>query len=188
MISKKQILAPLRGFDPVLNPSAQSPELLKPGKYYNLIEDPFLSKIIQNKYISTVEFSVIELLYSFGLRITETLEIQPFNISNTGHIFLTTSKTSEPRIIQPVYSKHFWHSNNLAYLPLSKTYSRFYFYHLFKKLGFYQKYGDNINNSVTHYFRHQLVRNLLKQGFSRESISLFLAHRTFKTLKYYDKD
>ena len=169
------------------SPSAHSLGLYAPYNQPAGTNDSFMFNLIKRKDVSIPEKAVIELLYLYGLRISEVLKILPTDVAPTGQIFIKTSKTGEPRIVVPVEYTNFWANTGRLSLPLSNIYSRFYFYRLFKKLGYYSKYGNNDKYSVTHYFRHELVRNLEANGFDRKAIAQFLAHRGLKSIGYYEK-
>lgn len=171
----------------VLTPPAQSPGML--STRINNIEtnDKFLNRVFSNSLLTMTDKAVIELLYLYGLRVSELLSVLPTDVAESGHILIRGSKGSGNRFILSLYFKDFWQRNLKYSLPLSQYFSRFYFYRLFKKLGFYSKYGNNVNMSVTHYFRHQLVLSLQEQGFSKEMISEFIRHKSTKSIEYYVK-
>jgi hypothetical protein len=113
------------------------------------------------------------------------LRIKPSDVTFMGHIKIKSLKGSNDRIVLPLFFRSFWATAGSGLLPLSNYYSRFYFYRLFKKLGYYSKFGDNKVNSVTHFFRHQLILNLKQQNVPDDVISHFISHRNLKNLDYY---
>lgn len=173
--------------NPAITLPAQTPALCTRRKEPIIIGIPFLDNLNKNKTIGITEKAVIELQFLYGLRIQEVLKIKNSDISPYGQIFINTEKTGEPRVITPLLYANFWLQPVPGALPLIDIYSRFYFYRLYKKLGYYKKYGENERNSVTHYFRHELVQNLQAAGFDDKNISKFLAHRSQKTLQFYAK-
>jgi len=165
--------------------TAHTPVLFQNNNFQFSEIDLFMSEIIRRNDLSVQEKAIIELLYYFGLRISEVLQIKKTDISPMCHILVKGSKGSNNRIVQPVVFRSFWLSATVGDLPLCNIYSRFYFYRLFKKIGFYSKFGTNEKFSVTHFFRHQLVLSFKSAGFPDETITQFIAHRSFRSLEYY---
>ena len=173
--------------NPVPSPSAPTPVLLKNFIQTGSDNNLFITRLDENSELGLADKAVIELLYRYGLRITEVLKIKQTDLFGNNLIQIKTLKTKEVRFISPITYANFWFSVYYYRLPLSSVFTRFYFYRLFKKLGYYKKYGQNENYSVTHFFRHQLVKDLEKQGMEKKDISKYLAHRSEKTLEYYVK-
>ena len=169
----------------VIKPSAQSPVLCKESSFQSLSLDPFMSDVVNTSMLSVSDKAVIELLYYFGLRISEVLNIKKSDITHLCHIMIHASKNSKDRIVQPFIFRQFWLNATPAILPLGDTYSRFYFYRLFRKLGYHYRFGDNKKFSVTHFFRHQLILSFKSAGFSDEVITQFISHKSFDSLTYY---
>jgi site-specific recombinase XerC len=67
------------------------------------------------------------------------------------------------------------------------NYNRFYIYRLFKKLGFTQKFGDNVNFSVTHFFRKSAALEALSMNNDLQDITSILGHKSAKSAHYYNK-
>lgn len=174
---------------PVPNPSAQAATLSQKKSNFLIKKSHFLTNLVTNNGLSQVDKAVIELLYFYGLRISEVLSIKASDVTFMGHIKLKTLKGSEPRFIQSILFPSFWVLSGKSILPLKDTYSRFYFYRLFKKLGYYHRYQGNQNFSVTHFFRHQLANDLKASGYSVSDVQAFLGHKSEKsTLHYYGRD
>jgi site-specific recombinase XerD len=167
------------------NPSEQYTVLLPGGNVDFNKSNTFLSELHVKPGLTVSDKAVIELMYLYGLRISEVINIKASQISPTGHIFVQALKGGKTRIILSLKYQSFWNAARLGLLPLSKIYSRNYYYRLFKKHGYNQKFGDNNNFSVTHYFRHRLVQDLRKHGFSDRAIGAFLAHSSGKSIDHY---
>jgi integrase len=168
-----------------LIPSAQSCRLSHSGTGHATALEQRFHDIVKDKRLSLTDSAVIELLFFYGLRISEVLRIKQYDIKSTGHILIKGLKGSNDRLIQPKYYYEFWLNGAYGFLPLGDTYSRFYYYRLFRRLGIGQKFNGNTNTSVTHYFRHNLVILLKKQGVSEDLLSNYIGHVSKKTLKYY---
>jgi len=146
---------------------------------------PFLTNLNKSASLSIVDKAVIELLFLHGLRISEVLSINYSDVLHDGRIIIHGSKGSQNRLIHSVLFSSFWADGSTGLLPLNSIYSRFYFSRLFKKLGYYKKFGQNQKNSVTHYFRHVFVQELLAQGVPESDISLFIGHNSKRSIRYY---
>lgn len=166
-------------------PGEQSNKLLILGTQTNARFFSFLSNLYQRPDIATTDKAVIELLFLYGLRISEVLNIKATDVTPWGAIVIHTSKTKMTRVVVSPNFGQYWYHILRQSLPLSQIYSRFYYYRLFRKLGYYAQYGNNENFSVTHYFRHEIVRNMEKEGIPREVISHFLAHRAKTSIESY---
>lgn len=134
-----------------------------------------------------LEKAVIRLMEAHGLRISEVLNITPYDIAKNGTIKIKALKGSNNRLL--AYSPEWQYLvKNRQNLPLIKAgYSRFYFYRLFKTLGIYSKIGQRSNNSVTHYFRHKIAADLRQSNFTPEDISLNLGHKKQSNSEHYGK-
>jgi len=166
-------------------PSAQSSILLYPDSDNVPLLDTMFIDMVKGYALTMTDSAVLELLMFYGLRISEVLRIKKNDIKSTGHIIIKGLKGSNDRLIQPKYYYDFWFKNGYGFLPLVDTYSRFYYYRLFKRLGIGQKFNMNSNTSVTHYFRHNLIIELKRQGVPEHMLSSYIGHVSKKTLKYY---
>ena len=89
-------------------------------------------------------------------------------------------------MIYPVHNSKLWITSLRLMLPLGESYSRFYYYRLFKRLGLYEKFNGNVNNSVTHYFRHKLLSSFKSEEIEIETRQNFIGHKSKKSTKYYE--
>ena len=128
---------------------------------------------------------LFELLIFYGLRISEALYFDHTNITNDGLIKIKGLKGSSSRILYIRHNREYLINNYLYSLPLANIYSRFYVYRLFKKLGIYQRFNINSHFSVTHYFRHNLVKHLKDNGYDNKTITNFMGWNSEKTILFY---
>lgn len=171
----------------ILTLPAQSIQLCDPMRRQVSGFSSTMTKVFARNDISHVEKAVIELQYLYALRIQEVLDIDYYDIYPGGQILIKSEKGSNNRIVVPVLFRESWYGKTGMDLPLSRIYNRFYFYRLYKKLGFYAKFKGNENYSVTHFFRHELIEQLQKSGMSTEDIKLFTAHRSEGGIAAYVK-
>lgn len=181
----KKSTAKLLGYKSVPKPSAQTATLSQDFSNKQTPGSFFMYSVLKNPELSRTDKAVIELMYLYGLRISEVLSIKSTDVSTIGHIKIRSKKGSNFRVITSLYFPSYWSLEFRLSLPLSDYYSRFYFYRLFKKMGYYQKLSGHNNFSVTHYFRHRLVTDLKSQGFSLQDIKDFLGHKSIKSTEYY---
>lgn len=165
--------------------SAQSPELCSLNKNFTSDLMRTYTQYYVREDLIPIEKAVIELLMLNGLRISEVLSIKPSDVLPNGYIRINGKKGSNDRLITSNYFRTHWQTSFISLLPLHLYYSRFYFYRLFKKIGIYGRYGSNKYNSVTHYFRHEIVLSMQKSGVDDQLISEFLGHKSSKSLLYY---
>ena len=166
-------------------PSAQSSIMLyRDNDELPVLDTMFIDKV-KGYALTMTDSAVLELLMFYGLRISEVLRIKQYDIKSTGHIIIKGLKGSNDRLVQPKYYYEFWFKSGYGSLPLGEIYSRFYYYRLFKRMGIGQKFNLNSNTSVTHYFRHNLIIELKRQGVPEHMLSSYIGHVSKKTLKYY---
>ena len=173
--SATKLSAQSRGLCSSLNPAID--DIFKEYNKYNIRND-----------LIDIEKAVIELLMLNGLRISEVLNIKPTDVLSNGFISIKGLKNSKDRLVRPVFYGSKWRNNFTGLLPLKIYYSRYYFYRLFKKIGIYAKYGNNVYNSLTHYFRHEIVISMRNSGVDDRAISDFLGHKSMDSLKYYTNE
>lgn len=138
-------------------------------------------------YEFTPEGAIVGLLYSYGLRISEVLNISGTDILSNGTIVIRGSKGSENRLISPVYYPEFFFSLRGSKLKIGDLYSRFFFYRQFKKFGIYAYFGNNKHASVTHSLRHLSVLNLKEMGLQSAEIGKLIGHKSSNSIAYYEK-
>ena len=137
--------------------------------------------------IGNYEKSIIELMYCSGCRVSEVLRIKASDVSQSGLVKITASKGSANRFVHISYSLDFLLSLKAVNGYIFANYNRFYIYRLFKKLGFTQKFGDNVNSSVTHYFRKSAALEALSMNNDLQDIATLLGHKSAKSAHYYNK-
>lgn len=169
--------------------SAQYTKLLQPDNDRSTTINEQVNRLLDKKDLSKYDRVVIELQWLYGLRISSIINLDTSDISNIGALRIKQGKGSEDLII---YSQRF--TDFLLFLKkieVGKIFvsSRFYYYRLYKKLGLYQRFGKNVNMSVTHIFRHNVALDMKTSNIDKKDVKRFLGHKNVKsTEKYYDKD
>lgn len=146
------------------------------------------SSVFANPSIPEFMKAVISLQMEHGLRISEVLNIKKTDISHRGYILIKSLKGSKNRLVSPSFFRQFWFDSPPLTFPLSRLYSRFYFYRWYKKLGLYSTYGTNSTASVTHVFRHELGLHLKNKFNELEVSKSFLGHVSSKSTEAYEQE
>lgn len=173
---------------PVVASSAQTNKLL-----YNNTDNAkritsIVSELFANPNAQLFLKAVVELQFVYGLRISEVLNIERGDVSETGYIRIKGLKNSNSRIVKPIHFLQFWQSSGSHLLPLKNTYSRFFFYRKYKELGLSYRYEGRSNNSVTHLFRHEVVQELQRNFNETSTTQKFIGHKNIKnTIRYENK-
>lgn len=172
---------------PATSPRAQSSTLLQPCTPTTTAGFDMVAFASQWNTLEVFELAVIELMFMWGLRVSEVLQVNTSDISKSGNIRIKALKGSNFRVVRSSLYSSFWLDSDATILPLNAVYSRFYFYRLFKRVGLYGHFGNNCNNSVTHYFRH--LRGLdVQDTFNDWDLTAnALGHKSSKSTLYYGK-
>lgn len=170
------------------SPRAQSATVLQPNEVNNPPSFNMVNFAASNPTLQPFELAVIELLFMWGLRVSEVLQVNCSDISRSGNIRIKALKGSNFRVVRSSLYESFWLGADSSLLPLNSIYSRFYFYRLFKRLGIYGHFGNNCNNSVTHYFRHLRGLDVQNTYEDWELTAQSLGHKSTKSTIYYGKE
>jgi len=171
----------------VINPSAQSLTLCA-TRFKEFPEfDSAYSCFMSNHDKAIGIKAITELIFTWGLRVSEVLNIKGSDILHNGLIRVQGKKGSLDRIIySPSYSEYFKMlrvnggcTGNLC--------SRYYLYREFKKAGLYSLFGANRNYSVTHYARHRLGLMAQDGKHTLGVVKSVLGHKKESSSEYYVK-
>lgn len=176
-----------RGVNPVPIPSAQTTKLLHGSSKQIADITALLSNLLYNDVVPEPVKAVAALMFEHGLRITEVLRIESRDISPSGHIHIKGLKGSNSRVVLASTLRTFWTHSPDYMFPIGNTWSRFYFYRWFKKMGVYKIFGDNKKKSVTHLFRHALALHLKDEFDNTQLTQLYLGHKNIKSTEHYEK-
>jgi integrase len=142
---------------------------------------------ISDSKLPIVLRAVMELQFLHGLRISETLNIGPSDITKNGRIRIKGLKGSHDRFIMASIHMDFWLSTGVHLLPLYKCYSRFWFYREYKKLLIGSCFGNSQVHSVTHYFRHAVALDSQETFDNINDTKMVLGHKNVKSTEKYVK-
>jgi len=176
----------LRRYNSVMTPPAQFTTLCEVPTDVDKLSKRLHSIISPVHPAPIIIKAVVELMYLNSLRISEVLKIKGSDISKIGNIFIHASKGSQDRWTVVSIYREFWLSFRSSPIELGSTYSRFYFYREFKKLGIHFKQKGNKNSSITHAFRHLSVTSQQQQVKNISASARSLGHRSTKSTKHYD--
>lgn len=141
----------------------------------------------QLKMIDITIFYIAVLQFRYGLRISEVLDIKSGDILLNGYINIHSKKKSKDRLI-PIHdlTEFFFRFRNNGVSPFI-NYNRFYIYRIYKQVGISHKFGSRSRNSVTHFFRHNLVKSLKSDSIATETTKNFIGHKSIKSTESYEK-
>lgn len=128
-----------------------------------------------------------EVMISGACRVSEVLDIRPYDITFTGLVNIHSLKHGKDRTISPGNAKDYllYCRNNQLY-PF-QGFNRFYVYREFKRFGMPAIPTGAGKNAVTHIFRHLQVAAIKENGNDRELIANYLGHRSLKSQKNYGR-
>ncbi len=176
-----------RGVKPVPNPSAQTTSPLHGNSKQLADVTALLSNLLCNDVVPEPVKAVAALMFEHGLRISEVLRIEKKDISPSGHIRIKGLKGSHSRVVLAGTLRTFWTNSPDYMFPIGDTYSRFYFYRWFRKMGVYKIFGDNKKYSVTHLFRHALALQFKEDFNDTQLTQKYLGHKNIKSTEHYEK-
>jgi site-specific recombinase XerD len=127
----------------------------------------------------------IRLMILYGIRVSEMLLIHSKNVYNDGSVYVKGLKGSSDRLLIDSKYTQQWIGFSEMNMSIGAIYSRFYVYRLFKKIGYYEKFGKNTNNSVTHRARHEKADSMYKAGIQLDNIRKELGQKSIKSTEYY---
>lgn len=188
-LTKKQqkVSQALREGVSAMNSVAQSPTMYTPGNEecpsYRILQ---LRPGVHNDW-DVINLAVLELQVDWGLRISEVIKIKPSDISVTGMIHIRGAKGSNDRYVVSRRYTAFWVNFVRKGNVIGDQRDRFYYYRLYKKNGIHYKKQGNVNNSVTHALRHQLIGVLEKEGYEQRNLSQLIGHKSKKSIIHYAK-
>lgn len=184
-MSKKTTQLPIK---PVLTSSAQTVTLCPVNGEEPTGLNAIVEQVLRNSDISETDKAVIEIMFLYGLRISEVLAINSNSINSRNQIMIKGLKGSNNRLITPVYSVSYWQKVKTYNLQDHTINGRFYYYRLFKKLGFSTMAPGNKKKSVTHSFRHNFITEIMKETENIEIAKELIGHKNSNSTKYYDDE
>lgn len=190
---EKKILASFAGqrnrsqppVNSVLTPSAQTNGLFS-GRLKIQMAGKFSQTIAPgNKSLPDYVKAIIELMGYHGLRVSEALNITALDIKPGGRIMVKGLKKSASRLIHsPTYSELF-EDIRVNGKEIPEYYNRFYFYRLFRKLGFMTTFKKSQHVTVTHVLRYYFISEFLANGGTVNDLQNVLGHKSLESTQYY---
>lgn len=171
----------------VPNLPAQNTRLLHSNSSMFSALDAKVAGFIENKSYNIIIRVVVYLLNAYGLRISEVLDIKFNDVRKDGMIIIKSKKKSQIRYISPGPFQVWLAKNRLFFVNSLSIYSRFYFYRLFKRLGFYYKFSGNVNTSVTHVFRYKFISDIQAMTTDIQDTQCIVGHKSVNNTKRYNE-
>lgn len=131
--------------------------------------------------------AILELQLLYGLRISEVLSIKSTDIMASGHIRIGGLKNSSSRIIIPVETRDWFLKQRGLNIPVFQDYDRFYIYRLYKKMGLHAVFNGRNKKSVTHLFRHLLIKSFKHNKIKTDESKEFIGHKAKKSTEVYER-
>ena len=120
--------------------------------------------------------------------VSECLKIKTSDISKNGYITIKGAKGSNNRVVVPLESASFFiMCKRLGADPFNGL-DRFFLYRLYKKKAIMFKQEGSDKSSVTHAFRHAMIKELREANVSNENIALLSGHVNKKNVNLYGND
>lgn len=133
-------------------------------------------------------FVVLTILMNTGCRISECLNISPYDITVSGAFYIKGLKGSESRLYKlPEVANYMVNCKRLGVYPFEGL-SRFYVYRVFKKCGIGYRFEGNKHASVTHLPRHVMAIDAKSIEGGNNYVTDVLRHKSEKNRAYYDKE
>ncbi len=172
----------------VLSPSAQSNKLCELGDDRCEVVDSVVDAIGKVKDSNPAVIAVIELQARYGLRISEVLNISNTDLGSNGRVTIKGMKGSENRVVHVFQSQGYLARCKKSGVHPFTGYDRFFFYRLYKRLGFIYKSKKSGKYSVTHSFRHKAIESLRNEGVENTDIANFIGHKNSKNTENYGRN
>ncbi len=171
----------------VPTPLAQNTKVLRKGSCVDAQINRFKSLIAASFYFQGLAGAVAFLLFDYGIRISEALNIHSSNVSESGLIYIKGLKGSQDRYIQALSHLKQWDAFRCGSQSVSFYYSRFYFYNHFKQIGVGAAFGSSKYKSVCHAARHLFALKLQDLAANKEAISNAIGHKSTSSTTTYLK-
>lgn len=181
----KSKLLSKQGIKSVMNPTAQTVELCMPVNHSTFSHGEVMKCVLSKFNSNTVEAAIMEVMILSGSRIQQTLDIRPMDVLPTGVIIIHAAKGGSAIRSVPILTREFWLSYARKYECINTIYNRFYFYRLFKQLGFYYVDSKGVRNSVTHSFRVSAIRETKNMDITETERAKMFGHNNNNSQQYY---
>lgn len=169
----------------VLSPSAQINTMYAIGELETVNSSEYEKKIELLKPLYYDIYVIANLQYSYGLRISEVLNIRYSDITKGHRLIIHGLKGSDSKIIDVSKFKDVF-----VYLGKNTSFvfshiDRFFVYRVFKKFGLTFQSKSSSRQSVTHSLRHQFVNELRSEGVDSLIIQKSIGHKNAKNTEIY---
>lgn len=132
-------------------------------------------------------FALLDIQYTYGLRISEALGIKVMDIFPSGKILVRGLKGSMSRIITPGMSLSYFQRCQASNIHPFVMLDRFFVYRQYNKMGIKHYFKENGKYAVTHIFRYLAIKELSHGCEDYELVSKFIGHKNKSNTKIYGK-
>lgn len=171
-----------------LKPSAQINKVLQPsGESEGYISSIGLKLETAKPYLGNYYF-LFSILLETGCRISEALSIRPEHITLVGKVLLLGKKGSNDRVVSISIARLFLLKSKMHNIAPFTGMNRFTARRHLLRLGITKLKKGRINESVTHIFRDEYVKDLRSVAMKESVRSDSIGHKIVKNTGYYGKD
>ncbi len=160
---------------------------LQPRSPVNNIDMQYMYRVTANNSISESTKCILDLMFTYGLRIQEVLNIKYMDIYANGTCFIYGLKKSRARVVQHAYLL-LVKRNNPTFSPervFSQSYH--YIYRLLKNLfpqSFFLK--TKIRLSITKTFRANFIKRFdIHTNHNKQSVADVVGHNSQSSQSFY---
>ena len=171
----------------VPSPSAQANHLCAGSTDLDLLYNTAVHAIDKMMMECMPLACILELQLLYGLRVSEVLAIHSNDILSSGHVMVKGLKGSESRLIIAVKTAEWLQDQKNKGRYIFMDFNRYYLYRLYKKLGLSAQFRNRRKKSVTHLFRHMLIKSFKHQKINIHESQRFIGHKAKTSTEVYEK-
>jgi integrase len=128
---------------------------------------------------------LILLQLTFGLRISEVLNIKHSDILELGRLRIRTLKKGIDRIVYFDDRYGYFKRCKASGVNPFQDYNRFFIYRLYKKEGIMMFHDSSKKWSVTHSLRHFMVQQVMNEVNEKNLVTRYIGHSSKESLDNY---
>lgn len=130
-------------------------------------------------------YHLINFMSASACRVSEALNIRPYDITANGFVKLNTLKRGKPRIVHAGMSTEYMiHCKLKGLIPFDGM-NRFFVYRCFKRYGIETQLKGRKKKTVTHLPRHFVAQQIQKAGMDIKLSQQALGQNSLKSTSFY---
>jgi len=168
------------------NPTAQYSTLCLPDNELESVNMRVWITCNSLKQSNPTLYIILTLQMSYGLRISEVLNLKGSDYRSYGKLFISGLKFSQNRYIVINELDYFFKMYKGSTSLIFSHISRFYVYREYKKLGISFIFGNSKKSSVTHAPRHLTILQAKENKIDTKDTQVFIGHKSIKSTEHYE--